>query len=75
MALEYADFLADCPEVSGHLVADPACETVLAKSVAVEVRIDRSRVRLTAIRMAGVDEDTHGSPHMTKMPSSVSMTS
>ena len=43
VALEYADFLADCPEVSGHLVADPACETVLAKSVAVEVRVDRSR--------------------------------
>ena len=43
MALEYADFLADCPEVSGHLVANPACETVLAKSVAVEVRVDRVR--------------------------------
>ena len=43
VALEYADFLADGPEVSGHLVADPACETVLAKSVAVEVRVDRAR--------------------------------
>ena len=43
VALEYADFLADGPEVSGHLVADPACETVLAKSVAVEVRVGRSR--------------------------------
>ena len=43
VALEYADFLADGPEVSGHLVADPACETVLAKSIAVEVRVDCSR--------------------------------
>ena len=43
MALEYADFLADCPEVSSHLVADPAREIVFAKSVAVEVRVDRSR--------------------------------
>ena len=43
MALEYADFLADGPEVSGCRVADLACKIVFAESVAVEVRVDCAR--------------------------------